>query len=135
MGGNNPYMEQPKSKLPTKPYKVMVENSDQVIEVRPDKIPYGETGQKGSLLDVLLGHNVDIDHACGGVCACSTCHVYIKQGLEHCSAATDDEQDMIDMAPDVRANSRLACQCIPNGDGEIVVEIPGWNRNLAREGH
>jgi 2Fe-2S ferredoxin len=133
MGGTNPYMEQPKSKLPTKPYKIFVENTDQVIEVRPEKTPYSETGQKGSLLDVLLAYNVDIDHACGGVCACSTCHLYVKKGLESCSSPTDDEQDMLDMAPDIKTNSRLACQCIPNGTEDVTIEIPNWNRNLVRE--
>ena len=134
MGGTNPYMQDPKVKLPTKRYRITVENSGKVIEVDPTKIPYGETGLKGSVLDVLLAHGVDVDHACGGVCACATCHVYVKTGLEHCSEATEDEQDMLDLAADPTPASRLACQCVPDGEVDISVEIPSWNRNLVREG-
>jgi 2Fe-2S ferredoxin len=76
---------------------------------------------------------VDIDHSCGGVCACSTCHVIVRQGIESCNEATDDELDQLDNARGLEPESRLACQCVPNGTQDIVVEIPKWNRNLARE--
>lgn len=135
MGGTNPYIEAPDAKLPEKKYKItFVENGEKIVEVDPSLIPYGETGQPGSILDVALNHGVDIDHACGGVAACSTCHVYVKKGLSTCSDATDAENDMLDLAPDLKPNSRLACQCIPNGEEDLVVEIPTWNRNLVREG-
>jgi len=136
MGGNNPYIKAPQIQKPTRKFRItFMEREPKVIEVDPAKIPYCETGLAGSLLDIALSHGIEIDHACGGVCACSTCHVYVKEGLETCSASEEAEQDMLDLAPDVRPNSRLACQCVPNGEKDLVVVIPSWNRNLAREGH
>lgn len=135
MGGENPYIKSPEVKMPKKTYKVFVENSDKIIEVNPSSLPYGDTGLSGSILDIALNHDIDMDHACGGVCACATCHVYIKKGMESCSKASEDELDMLDNAPDLKPNSRLACQCVPNGDEDIIVEIPSWNRNLVREGN
>src|SRR6266542_6725993 len=82
-----------------------------------------------SILDVALANNIDLQHSCGGVCACSTCHVKIKQGLDTCNEATDDELDQLDEAPDIGLDSRLGCQCVPNGNKDIVVEIPAWNKN------
>ena len=73
--------------------------------------------------------------ACGGVCACSTCHVKVIKGLESCSEPTDDELDQLDEAPDISLNSRLGCQCVPNGTTDIEIEIPAWNKNLVKEGH
>ena len=61
--------------------------------------------------------------ACGGVCACSTCHVYVTKGAELLSGAEEEEEDILDKAFDVRANSRLGCQSVIEKDGEIEVEI------------
>jgi 2Fe-2S ferredoxin len=61
--------------------------------------------------------------ACGGVCACSTCHVYVTRGAELLSEQQDDEADIMDKAFDVRHNSRLGCQSVIQKDGEIEVEI------------
>lgn len=133
MGGSNPYIEKPVTKQPQKPFQIRFENMNKTIVVPPDYPVFG-TGLPGSLLDIALSFGVDIDHACGGVCACSTCHVYVKQGQKSCSQSTDNENDMLDLAPDVKPNSRLACQCVPNGEEDLVIEIPSWNRNLAREG-
>ncbi len=135
MGGTNPYIESPKVTKAKKKFTVTFRGDvEATIEVDPEKVPYGETGLAGSILDIALHNGVEIDHACGGVCACSTCHVYLVKGGETCSPSMDSEQDMLDMAPDVRPSSRLACQCVPNGETDIIVEIPSWNRNLAREG-
>ncbi len=133
MGGTNPYIKIPEIPKPQKPFRIRFETLNKVIEVSPDRLAFG-TGLPGSILDIALSHGIDIDHACGGVCACSTCHIYIKQGMKNCSIATDNENDMLDLAPDVKPISRLACQCVPNGEEDIVVEIPSWNRNLVREG-
>ena len=94
--------------------------------------PTSEHGQKGSVLDMALALGIEIDHACGGVCACSTCHIIVKEGWEGCNSSTEDEEDQLDLAPGLTSQSRLACQCIPTQD--TVIEIPGWNRNLVREG-
>lgn len=134
MGGTNPYLKSAPAEPPKKKYKVTFTNNNQVIEVDPAKVPFTGTGNPGSILDIALAHGIDIDHACGGVAACSTCHVYIKEGLPTCPEAAEEELDMLDMAPDLKPNSRLSCQCVPSGEQDIVVEIPDWNRNLVREG-
>jgi 2Fe-2S ferredoxin len=103
--------------------------------VDPTKIPYNRTGLPGSILDIAYAAGVDIDHACGGVCACSTCHVIVKEGLKSCNESTDDEQDMLDEARGLTIESRLGCQCVPNGTQDLVVEIPAWSRNMVKEGH
>ena len=137
MGGSNPYIEQVELKAATTPFKVTFRMPDETIDipVDPSRIPYGPTGQPGSLLDIAMGAGLDIEHACGGVCACSTCHVVVKEGLDSCSEATDDELDQLDEAPAITLQSRLACQCVPDGSTNLVVEIPEWNKNLVKEGH
>jgi 2Fe-2S ferredoxin len=135
MGGTNPYIERPKVELPRKPYTITFTNKNVTLEVDPAKIPYGHTGQPGSILDIALAAGVEIEHVCGGVCACSTCHVIVKQGLESCNEATDDEMDQLDEAPATTLQSRLACQTIPNGTMNLVIEIPEWNKNLVKEDH
>ena len=135
MSGINPYIQAPHYDLPKKKYRVTFLPLDRAVEVNPAEIPYPHDGLPGSLLATALKAGIDIEHSCGGVCACSTCHIFIKEGEANCSEATDDEEDMLDLAPGLQANSRLACQCIPNGESEIVVEIPEWNRNLVSEGH
>lgn len=142
MGGVNPYTEKPSVQKPKKKFKVtfLVEEGNQrkeaaSIEVDPALIPYGRTGLEGSVLDIAEGAGLEIDHACGGVCACATCHVYVEKGLSSCSEATDDENDMIDTATSVTTESRLSCQCVPNGTQDLVIVIPGWNKNYVKEGH
>ena len=137
MGGSNPYIEQIEVKTATESFAVTFHMPDETLEVQvdPEKIPYGPTGQPGSLLDIAMGAGIDIEHACGGVCACSTCHVVVKEGLDTCSEATDDELDQLDEAPAITLQSRLACQCVPDGSTNLIVEIPEWNKNLVKEGH
>jgi len=74
MGGSNPYIEEVRYKPATKKYKVTFLPSGKTIEVDPEKIPYGHNGLPGSILDISEGLKAGLDHACGGVCACSTCH-------------------------------------------------------------
>ena len=139
MGGKNPYIAEVHVDRPTKPFKVTfhVEETKERIEltVDPEKIPYGRTGLEGSILDLAEGAGVEIDHSCGGVCACATCHVYVTEGGDTCPAATDDEEDMLDTARAVTPESRLSCQCVPNGTKDVVVVVPAWNKNLVKEGH
>ena len=137
MGGSNPYIEQIEVKTATEPFTVTFHMPDETLEVQvdPEKIPYGPTGQPGSLLDIAMGAGIDVEHACGGVCACSTCHVVVKEGLDTCNEATDDELDQLDEAPAITLQSRLSCQCVPDGSTNLVVEIPEWNKNLVKEGH
>jgi ferredoxin, 2Fe-2S len=138
MGGINPYIEKTEVELPTKSYTmtfVKPDKTQQIVQVNPDKIPYGPTGLPGSILDIAMGAGIDLEHVCGGVCACSTCHVIIKQGSETCNEGTDDEFDQLEEAPALTLQSRLGCQCVPNGTKDVVVEIPAVNKNLAKEGH
>lgn len=136
MGGRNPYIEQSKIELPKKKYTLTIideQKQKHVIEVDPARIPYEDHGLPGSILDIAMAHGINLDHACGGVCACATCHVIVRQGLETCNASTDDEEDQLDDAYGLTGQSRLGCQCVPNGQADVRVEIPNWNRNLARE--
>jgi 2Fe-2S ferredoxin len=75
-----------------------------------------------SILEVALENNIDLHHNCGGVCACSTCHVYIESGMEFLPEMTDKEEDFVDRAINPRIESRLGCQCLIHGN--IVVRIP-----------
>jgi 2Fe-2S ferredoxin len=134
VGGQNPYIEDAEVELPTQPYKLTFLPMNVTVEVNPEELPYGDHGLPGSILDIALKHGVELDHACGGVCACSTCHVILRQGLESCNDPTDAEEDQLDDAYGLTPHSRLGCQCIPSGKKDIVVEIPQWNRNLSREG-
>ncbi|MBN2448621.1 MAG: 2Fe-2S iron-sulfur cluster binding domain-containing protein [Phycisphaerae bacterium] len=134
----NPYIENADVQTPTRPYKVTIidtQQNEHVIEVDPAQFPLSAHGRPGSILDIALANKIDLDHACGGVCACGTCHVIVKQGADTCNPPTDDEEDQLDDAYGVTANSRLACECVPNGEQDIIVVIPEWNRNLAREEH
>lgn len=90
-----------------------------------------------SILDVAMRHEVPLDHACGAVCACSTCHVRVEVGADALNEASEDEEDQLDAARDLGLDSRLGCQArierAPAG-GELRVRIPSWNVNLVREG-
>ncbi|MEO0630276.1 MAG: 2Fe-2S iron-sulfur cluster-binding protein [Planctomycetota bacterium] len=85
------------------------------------------------LLEVAVENGINIEHACGAVCACSTCHVYIEEGEDQLSEATEAEEDRVEEAPGLQRNSRLSCQCEVEGDGPITVRIPAWNRNAVKE--
>jgi ferredoxin, 2Fe-2S len=74
-----------------------------------------------SILDLALENDIDLHHNCGGVCACSTCHVYIEQGMENLPEITDKEEDFVDRAINPRIESRLGCQCIVRGPVRVCV--------------
>ncbi len=133
MGGTNPYVRPSEARLPARPYRITYLPANETIEVDPKALPYNRTGLPGSLLEIALGHDLSVDHACGGVLACSTCHVHVRAGLESCGEASDDELDQLDKAPGIDPSSRLACQCVPDGTRDLVVEVPSWNRNLVSE--
>jgi 2Fe-2S ferredoxin len=78
-----------------------------------------------SILEVALKNNIRIHHNCGGVCACSTCHVYVDAKEDSIEELSDREEDFIDRARSPRLNSRLSCQCLLlNGSGEIFITVP-----------
>ncbi len=135
MGGSNPYIPAAKVERPSQKYTITFEPEQRTIEVDPASIPTSGTGLPGSILDIALASGIDIDHACGGVVACSTCHIIVTEGLESCSASEEAEDDQLEKAPGLTPRSRLACQCVPNGKRNLVVSVPNWNRNLVREGN
>lgn len=84
-----------------------------------------------SLLEVALTHDIDLHHNCGGVCACSTCHLYVNSGEEFLEELSDKEEDFIDRAVNPRLNSRLGCQCLLLGTGgEVEVTLPDQTQFL-----
>lgn len=89
-----------------------------------------ESGQ--SLLEVCLKNDIELHHNCGGVCACSTCHVYINKGEDFVEELSDKEEDFIDRAVNPRINSRLGCQCILLDDdrGEVEITLPDQTQFL-----
>ena len=88
-----------------------------------------------SILDASRAAGAQVGSACGGVCACSTCHVYVKQGLQALSAPDDREEDIMDKAFDVRANSRLGCQSKILRDVTVVCEISRESRKAFLDEH
>lgn len=88
-----------------------------------------------SILEASRAAGAQVGSACGGVCACSTCHVYVKQGLDALSAPNDREEDIMDKAFDVRANSRLGCQSKILRDVTVVCEISRESRKAFLDEH
>jgi ferredoxin, 2Fe-2S len=87
-----------------------------------------------SILDTLLAQGIEIEHACEKSCACTTCHVVVREGYDSLDEAEEKEEDMLDKAWGLEATSRLSCQTkVRNAD--LVIEIPKYTINLAREEH
>ncbi|MDZ4098857.1 MAG: ISC system 2Fe-2S type ferredoxin [Methylophilaceae bacterium] len=103
------------------------------VELCPDGAAF--EAEKGvSVCDNLLNQDIDIDHACDKVCACTTCHVIVREGYNSLNPAEEKEEDLLDKAWGLEPNSRLSCQAIV-GDKDLVVEIPKYSINMAKEGH
>ena len=81
-----------------------------------------EVPEGTAVLDAALNNNIQIDHNCGGNCACSTCHIIVEKGFETLNSISEDETDMLDEAEGLTDHSRLACQCKIKSD--VVVNIP-----------
>ena len=103
-------------------HKVMFLPMNVTVEVDDAKYPLADHGKPGSLLDIALAHNIHLEHNCGGSCACTTCHVIVKEGEENLYQVQPDEEDRLDMAVGLTIHSRLGCQSVVRGD--VVVEIP-----------
>ena len=85
-----------------------------------------------SICDTLLKNHIDIEHACDKVCACTTCHVIVREGFDTLPPSEDLEDDMLDKAWGLSPKSRLSCQSIIQND-DITIEIPKYTINLAKE--
>jgi len=110
----------------------IVDGEAKELDVDLAALPYSHHGLKGSLLDIAKHYDIHLEHACGGSCACTTCHVVVREGANHLSEMQDDEVDRLDTAWDVTTKSRLGCQAVVTGD--VVVEIPMYTRNYVQEG-
>jgi ferredoxin, 2Fe-2S len=90
-----------------------------------EPITINNCAEDDSVLEVAIKNGIAIHHNCGGVCACSTCQVYIESGDEHIEELTDREEDFIDRAKNPKISSRLSCQCaLLSGSGDIKVTVP-----------
>jgi 2Fe-2S ferredoxin len=99
-------------------FKVKINFEEKGLE--PVELPAAE-GE--SVLDICLENGIELQHNCGGVCGCSTCHVYVNKGEDNIQEISDKEEDFIDRAVNPRINSRLGCQCVLI-DGDIEITIP-----------
>ena len=107
-----------------KAYKVtfiLPDGKTETVQYEPGVTAYHEHGLEGSLLDIALNFGIPLEHACGGNCACTTCHVVVKGGEENLSEMQDDEEDRLYLADGLTLHSRLGCQAIVKGD--VTVEI------------
>lgn len=94
-----------------------------------ENAPAGE-----SILDILLDNGIEVEHACEKSCACTTCHIIVREGFSSLEEATDDEEDLLDKAWGLKPTSRLSCQARVT-DTDLVVEIPKYTINHAKENH
>lgn len=102
------------------------------VELCPDgKVFNAEAGK--SLCQSLLENGIRIEHACEMSCACTTCHVIIREGFAALEPSEEEEDDLLDKAWGLTPNSRLSCQAIVN-QTPLVVELPRYTINMAKEG-
>ena len=102
-------------------------------DICPDGITI-EVSKGTSICRAALDNGIPLEHACELSCACTTCHVYVVEGLESLEDATDDEEDYLDKAWGLKHHSRLSCQAIVNNK-DLIVEIPKYTINHASERH
>ncbi|QEK50807.1 2Fe-2S iron-sulfur cluster binding domain-containing protein [Pedobacter aquae] len=105
-------------------YKIKINFEEKGLEPKELAIAEGE-----SVLDICLDNGIELQHNCGGVCGCSTCHVYVNKGEDNIQEISDKEEDFIDRAINPRINSRLGCQCVMI-DGDIEITIPDQSQFL-----
>ncbi|HZJ33825.1 MAG TPA: 2Fe-2S iron-sulfur cluster-binding protein [Vicinamibacterales bacterium] len=108
------------------------DGKETTVEFEHGKMPYEGHGLPESFLDVAMNLGIPLEHACGGSCACTTCHLYVVKGERNLSEPEDNELDRLDTAWDLRTNSRLGCQAVIKGD--VTVEFPMYTRNYVQEG-
>lgn len=87
-----------------------------------------------SICDTLLANGVEIEHACEKSCACTTCHVIVREGFNTLKPSSEDEDDLLDKAWGLEPQSRLSCQARV-ADSDLVIEIPKYTINMVKEGH
>ena len=110
----------------------ILDGKEKTVEFEHGKLEYQHHGRAESFLDVAMNAGIHLEHACGGSCACTTCHVIIRKGMQNLSEMEDMEADRLDTAWDLTTESRLGCQAVITGD--VVAEIPMYTRNYVQEG-
>lgn len=108
-------------------YTIKIKFEQKGLEpVTLENIPAGD-----SLLEICLDNDIELHHNCGGVCACTTCHLYVDNGMQHIEEITDKEEDFIDRAVNPKLNSRLGCQSVLlDGEGTIEITLPDQTQFL-----
>ncbi len=114
--------------------RVTFRPENKTVEFPFGSLPYEGHGEPMSFLDVAENYEIFLDHACGGVCACTTCHIHVLEGAKGISEAEEKELDRMELSPGLQLNSRLGCQAVIEKPGTYVVEIPAWNKNYVQEG-
>jgi len=110
----------------------IIDGKERTVEFEHGKLEYSHHGLPESFLDVAMNCDIPLEHACGGSCACTTCHVIIRKGMQNLSEMEDNEADRLDTAWDLTTESRLGCQAVIKGD--VVAELPMYTRNYVQEG-
>jgi len=87
-----------------------------------------------TICDVALANGIEIEHACEKSCACTTCHVYVREGFDSLEESDEDEDDLLDKAWGLEPDSRLSCQA-EIADQDLVIEIPKYTINMVSESH
>ena len=108
-----------------------------VILPHPDICPEGTVidAEPGtSLCNAMLANGIEIEHACEKSCACTTCHVYIREGFDSLDESSEDEDDYLDKAWGLDMDSRLSCQALV-ADDPLTIEIPKYTINMVSENH
>jgi 2Fe-2S ferredoxin len=111
---------------------ILRDKTRKTVEFEQGKLPFDGHGLPESFLNVALENGIQLEHACGGSCACTTCHLIIKQGEQNLSPMEDNEADRLDTAWDLTTSSRLGCQAVIKGD--VVAKFPLYTRNYVQEG-
>ena len=111
---------------------ILRDGSKRVVSFEHGKLEYQGHGLPESFLDVAMNLGIPLEHACGGSCACTTCHLVIREGMRNLSEMEDNEADRLDTAWDLTTSSRLGCQAVITGD--VVAEFPLYTRNYVQEG-
>jgi len=108
-----------------------------IVLPHPELCPEGallDASAGATLCDSLIAGGIEIDHACEKSCACTTCHVIVREGFDALHPATEIEDDLLDKAWGLEPYSRLACQAVVDGH-DLVIEIPKYSLNMIKEGH
>ena len=110
----------------------IIDGIEKTVEFEHGTLEYQHHGLPESFLDVAMNLGISLEHACGGSCACTTCHLIIRKGMANLSAMEDNEADRLDTAWDLTTSSRLGCQAVITGD--VTAEFPMYTRNYVQEG-